>query len=80
MSSITFGTHKFIKDLRDAGVLDPQAKACVRVQQEILSQALDTTLAAKRDIEVIGYKIDPLRWITGVLMAIAAANSAKQFF
>ncbi len=51
MSSITFDTHKFVRDLRDAGVPEPQAEAFVRAQQEILSQALDTTLATKRDIE-----------------------------
>jgi|GEM_PF-4458497 len=38
MSAITFDTHKFVKDLRDAGVPEPQAEAFVRVQQEILSQ------------------------------------------
>ena len=80
MTRITFDTHKFVKDLRDAGVPEPQAEAFVRAQQEILSQALDTTLATKRDVEVVDYKIDQLRWMVGVLIAIAAANFAKQFF
>lgn len=80
MGAITFDTHKFVKDLRDAGVPEPQAEAFVRAQQEILSQALDTTLATKRDIDVMDYKIDQLRWMVGVLIAIAAANFAKQFF
>ena len=80
MSTITFDTHKFVKDLRDAGVPEQQAEAFVRAQQEILSQALDTTLATKRDIDVVNSKIDQLRWMVGVLIAIAAANFAKQFF
>ena len=80
MSTITFDTHKFVKDLRDAGVPEQQAEAFVRAQQEILSQALDTTLATNRDIDVMDFKIDQLRWMVGVLIAIAAANFAKQFF
>lgn len=80
MSAITFDTHKFVKDLRDAGVSGLQAEAFVRAQQEILSQALDTPLATNRDIDVMDYKIDQLRWMVGVLIAIAAANFAKQFF
>lgn len=80
MSTITFDTHKFVKELRDAGVPEPQAEAFVRAQQEILSQALDTTLATKRDVDLLDNKIDQLRWMMGVLIAIAAANFAKQFF
>jgi len=80
MSSITFDTHKFVKDLRESGIPEPQAEAFVRAQQEILSQALDSTLATKRDIEKPDAKIDKLTWMLGVLMAVAAANFAKQFF
>ena len=80
MSSITFDTHKFVKDLRESGIPEPQAEAFVRAQQEILSQALDTTLVTKRDIEQLDAKIDKVTWMLGALMAIAAANFAKQFF
>lgn len=51
MSTITFDTHKFVKDLRESGVPEPQAEAFVRAQQEILAQALDSTVATKRDID-----------------------------
>ena len=91
MSTITFDTHKFVKDLRDTGVPEPQAEAFVRAQQEILAQALDDTLATKRDIDRLEVKVDKLesnlhhettllKWMIGVLIAIAAANFAKQFF
>ncbi|MDZ7657254.1 MAG: hypothetical protein U0997_15080 [Sulfurimicrobium sp.] len=91
MSSITFDTHKFIKDLRDSGIPEPQAEAFVRAQQDILAQALDNTLATKRDIDLLDVKIDKLdskldhetsllKWMLGVLIAISAANFAKQFF
>ena len=87
MPTITFDTHKFVKDLRDAGVPEPQAEAFVRAQQEILSQALDTTLATKADIRevrsdlvLLDSKMDKLSWMMGILIALAVANFAKQYF
>ena len=50
MSRITFDTHKFVKDLESAGVPPLQAEAFVRAQQEILSQALDSTLSTRGDL------------------------------
>ncbi len=91
MSTVTFDTHKFVKQLQDAGVPPVQAEAFVSAQQEILAQALDTTLATKADlveakndlkIEIakLDGKVDKLSWMMGILIAIAAANFAKQFF
>lgn len=80
MSSVTFDTHKFVKDLRESGFPELQAEAFVRAQQEILGQALDSTLATKRDVEQLDAKIDKPTWMIGALMAVAAANFAKQFF
>ena len=87
MTTITFDTHKFVKDLRDAGVPELQAEAFVRAQQEILSQALDTTLATKADIRevrsdlvLLDNKVDKLSWMMGILIALAVANFAKQYF
>ena len=87
MTRITFDTHKLVKDLRDAGVPEPQAEAFVRAQQEILSQALDTTLATKADIRevrsdlvLLDSKVDKLSWMMGILIALAVANFAKQYF
>ena len=86
MTTITFDTHKFVKDLRDAGVPELQAEAFVRAQQEILSQALDTTLATKADIRevrsdlvLLDNKVDKLSWMMGILIALAVANFAKQY-
>lgn len=80
MSAITFDTHKFVKDLESAGFPPAQAEAFVRAQQEIFSQALDTTLATKSDIAILDAKIDKLSWMMGILIALAVANFAKQFF
>ncbi|MEQ1601263.1 MAG: DUF1640 domain-containing protein [Methylophilaceae bacterium] len=87
MSTITFDTHKFVKELREAGIPELQAEAFVRAQQEILSQALDTTLATKQDIALLRQdivlldaKVEKTSWMLGALIAIAVANFAKQFF
>ncbi|MDP2812006.1 MAG: DUF1640 domain-containing protein [Rhodocyclaceae bacterium] len=80
MNTITFDTHKFVKDLESAGVPPAQAEAFVRAQQEILSQSLDTPLATKSDIAILDLKIDKLSWMMGILIALAIANFAKQFF
>ena len=52
----------------------------MRARQEILSQALDSTLATKSDIAILDLKIDKLSWMMGILIALAVANFAKQFF
>lgn len=80
MGTITFDTHKFVKELESAGMPSGQAEAFVRAQQEILAQALDTTLATKSDIAILDAKLDKLSWMTGILIALAVANFAKQFF
>ena len=63
----------------------------MRAQQEILSQALDNSLATKLDIASLDSrvdkliagldaKVDKLTWMVGILVALAIANFAKQFF
>ena len=80
MATITFDTRKFVKELESAGMPSSQAEAFVRAQQEILAQALDTTLATKSDIAEVKAELAVLKWMMGVLIALAAANFAKQFF
>jgi hypothetical protein len=83
MSTITFDTLSFTRKLRDAGFDERQAEAVVRVMSEA-QEALVTrehfdakiqTLEARLDA-----KIDKLSWMMGILIALAVANFAKQFF
>jgi hypothetical protein len=53
MTTIAFDTHKFVKDLQSAGIPQEQAEAFVRAQQDILSQALDSTLATRGDLQML---------------------------
>lgn len=77
---ITFDTLKFANRLKEAGLSDAQAQAFAEAQKDIFAEALDTMLATKSDIAVLDAKIDKLSWMMGILIALAVANFAKQFF
>ncbi len=89
MSTLTFDTLKYTERLRAAGVTEAQAKA--EALRDALSEALDTTLATKGDLleaknEIklgmsdVRHELGLLRWMMGILIALAAANFGKQFF
>lgn len=91
MSSITFDTLKFAERLEKAGLTREQAAAIVETQKDAMSEAMDTTLATKADINdlkgelkseiaSVRSEINTIKWMMGVLIAIAIANFAKQFF
>ena len=80
MSTITFDTLKFAERLEKAGLTREQASAIAEAQRDALSEALDTTLATKADIGEVKAELTIQRWMMGVLIAIATANFAKQFF
>lgn len=87
MSTITFDTFKFVDRLERAGMSREQAAAIVQAQKDAFSEALDTTLitradvlAVKADVALLDAKVDKLSWMIGILIALAVANFAKQFF
>lgn len=80
MSAISFDTLKFAERMEKAGMPREQASALAEAQRESLAEVLDTTLATKSDIAMLDAKIDKLTWMMGILIAIAIANFAKQFF
>lgn len=91
MSAITFDTLKFVKQLEASGIPPAQAEAFVNAQRDILAEALDTSLATRSDMLAVkadierldakfNAKFDKLQWMLGILIAIAIANFAKQFF
>lgn len=102
MRMLTFDTLRYTERLRAAGVSEPQAKAEAEALKDVLSEALDFTLATKADInrleastkadlmevtadlrlEMAGIRGDlsTIKWMMGVLIAVAVANFAKQFF
>jgi cell division protein FtsX len=94
MSTITFDTLKFVERLEKAGASRELASALVEVQKESLAEIMDSTLATKSDIRSVrddlvkmdrrmdglDAKFDKISWMLGILIALAVANFAKQFF
>jgi hypothetical protein len=79
MATVTFDTLDATRKLRDAGFDEAQAETVVRVlaashEGLIIRERFDAKIA------VIEAKMDKLSWMIGVVIAIAAANFAKQFF
>jgi hypothetical protein len=77
-------TLKFANRLKSAGLTDEQAQAFAEAQKDVFAEALETSLATKLDIMRLEAKLDHeaslLKWMMGVILAVALANFAKQFF
>lgn len=87
MSTITFDTFKFVDRLEKAGLSRDQSAAIVEAQRDAFSDAMDSTLATKADVlavksdvALLDAKIDKLQWMIGIVIALAIANFAKQYF
>ncbi|MBK6905623.1 MAG: hypothetical protein IPH08_00320 [Rhodocyclaceae bacterium] len=80
MSTVTFDTLKFADRLEKAGLTREQAAAFAEEQKDVFSEALDTTLATKSDVADLKTELAVIRWMLGVVLAVALANFAKQFF
>ncbi|HMW17514.1 MAG TPA: DUF1640 domain-containing protein [Accumulibacter sp.] len=86
MSTITFDTQELVRELHASGLPSEQAEAVVRAIVKshdglITKKDLDR-LETKIDgkFAVVEAKFDKLSWMMSVLIAVAAANFAKQFF
>lgn len=87
MSTVTFDTLEFTHKLREAGFDERQAEAVVRVvassQGDLLTEKyFEKYFDLKMEKELSPIRADLLvvKWMMGVLIAVALANFAKQFF
>jgi hypothetical protein len=81
MATITFDTHKFVRKLKESGFDEKQAESL----SEAMRAAIDESeLVTKKDMQIelapIISDLNLLKWMVGVLLALAVANFAKQFF
>ena len=83
MTVATFDTLKYANTLKAAGVPDKQAEA----QASILADALSVNLkdlVTKDDLRAaeqrLDAKIDLLKWMTGVLIALVSATLVRLLF
>jgi len=79
MSIITFDTLDATRKLRDAGFDEKQSETVVRV----LADAQDSLVTREHfdfKLALIEAKMDKLSWMLAAVLALAAANFAKQYF
>ena len=79
MSTITFDTLEATRKLRDAGFDEKQSETVVRV----LADAQDSLVTREHfdfKFTLIEAKMDKLSWMLAAILALAAANFAKQYF
>jgi hypothetical protein len=79
MRTSTVDTLKYVKQLESAGLPSVQAEAfvnaqAVKMEVKSLDQKMDSKFA------LVDAKMDKLVWMIGILVALAAANFAKQYF
>jgi hypothetical protein len=79
MAAITFDTLKFVEKLESAGVNREQAKAEAEALVIALSEAMDSQLATKSDINRLERELIVVKWMVGAILGLAVANFAKQF-
>jgi hypothetical protein len=80
MATITFDTLKFVEKLKAGGVPEPQAKAEAEALVSAFSEAMDSQLATKNDINRIEKELAVLKWMTGIVMGGILALIMKAFF
>jgi hypothetical protein len=83
MATVTFDTYDFVVKMREAGFDEKPAEAVVRVvslSQSELITTLHFDLKIEKELAPIKAELLVIKWMMGVLIAIAVANFAKQFF
>jgi len=79
MAAITFDTLKFVEKLESAGVNREQAKAEAEALVTALSEAMDSQLATKADINRLERELVVVKWMVGAVLGLAITSFAKQF-
>ena len=79
MALVTCDTLDATRKLRDAGFNETQAEAAVRVLSDAQSN-LVTREHFDFKFSLLEARMDKLFWMVGVVIALALANFAKQFF
>ncbi len=79
MAAVTFDTLKFVDKLEQAGVSREQAKAEAEALVTALSEAMDSQLATKVDINRLERELVVVKWMVGAVLGLAVTSFAKQF-
>ena len=78
MSTITFDTLKYVEKLKAGGVPEAQAKAEALVTA--FSEAMDSQLATKSDINRLERELIVVKWMVGLVLGGILTLILKAFF
>jgi len=77
---ITFDTLKFVEKLRAGGVPEEQAKAEAEALVTAFSEAMDSQLATKTDINRLERELIVIKWMVGLVLGGILTLILKAFF
>jgi hypothetical protein len=80
VGTITFDTLKFVEKLRAGGVPEEQAKAEVEALVTAFSEAMDSQLATKTDINRLERELMVIKWMVGLVLGGILTLILKAFF
>ena len=80
MATITFDTLKFVEKLRAGGVPEEQAKAEAEALVMAFSEAMDSQLDTKTDINRLERELVVVKWMVGLVLGGILALILKAFF
>jgi hypothetical protein len=80
MTTITFDTLKYVEKLRAGGVPEEQAKAEAEALVTAFSEAMDSQLATKNDINRLERELVVIKWMVGLVLGGILALILKAFF
>ncbi|MDD2863224.1 MAG: hypothetical protein PHC99_00680 [Methylococcales bacterium] len=79
MAAVMFDTYKFVDKLEKAGVAPEQAKAEVEALSAALSEALDSQLTTKSDLNKLEKELIVLKWMVGLVLGGIVTLIMKAF-
>ena len=80
MATITFDTLKFVERLKAGGVPESQAKAEAEALVSVFSEAMDSQLATKPDINRLERELLVVKWMVGLVLGGILTLILKAFF
>jgi hypothetical protein len=80
VATIKFDTLKFVEKLRAGGVPEKQAKAEVEALVTAFSEAMDSQLATKTDINRLERELIVIKWMVGLVLGGILTLILKAFF
>lgn len=80
MATITFDTLKFVERLKAGGVPEDQAKAEAGALVTAFSEAMDSQLATKSDINRPERELLVIKWMVGLVLVGILTLILKAFF